>query len=622
MENQIPNLEKRNPILVDRRVVSMGSCSFATHAYVPDSLDEYKKRCKFVRDRLLLSAGLNPMPKIGAIEYKVTNEHTYHEVRIFDVVAQVLPGLKLTGNLYLPKDASPQNKVPGILCPHGHWTNGRVHHEESGGVSMRCFQFARLGFAVFSYDMLGFNDNNDFSHWWSKAMRDKCDLLGISPFGLQTLNSLKAVDFLCERPEVDAECIGCTGTSGGASQTWFVAALDERIKVSAPVCMLSSHFLGGCACEEGPLLRITGLTSFDIVASLAPRPVMLPAVTGDWTNLNPQYEIPRLKKIYKLFSAEHNIEHFYYDDEHNYNKRTRQHVYSFFMRHLMGKEVGDIIEEENIPPPAPELLWHNGVQPQKATDTTISAAIENLNKAYNAHVLDVGDADPEQFKQERLEILRQLLDDGRGETRDVVYRVLGPTEGWGVAGGKVRPYTLSRRGVGDYIQVIDITSDKCTTADEITLVVTDAGYQEYFGSGSKSSCIKKAMEEGKKLRIAELFGTGCSAWQLKYAIRDNDGSESHANYSTAFEESYFSMRVHDVITNVVQLREQGYTNIRIFAEGSAVPVALAGAALTATPVEVDMTGIDDSIWSTELNYHPLIMHIGGIAGLQQLCTKV
>ena len=185
---------------------------------------------------------------------------------------------------------------------------------------MRCFQFARLGFAVFSYDMIGYNDNNDFNHFWSNQLRRKCDLFGVSTFGLQTLNSLKALDFLCKRPEVDSERIGCTGASGGASQTWFLAAIDRRVKVVAPVCMLSSHFQGGCACEEGPLLRVTGLTSFDVVAAIAPRPLMLPAVTGDWTNLNPRYEIPKMKDVYKLYSAENLVEHFYYDDCHNYNK--------------------------------------------------------------------------------------------------------------------------------------------------------------------------------------------------------------------------------------------------------------------------------------------------------------
>lgn len=617
MEKTIPNLENHNPILVDRRLVSSRFCSYATKVIVPQTLEEHLAKCDFVRKRILLSAGLNPMPEIKETEYFVSNEHEYEGIRIFDVIAYVLPGLKLTGNLYLPLEACSEKQVPGILCPHGHWDNGRVHHAPNGGVSMRCFQFARLGFAVFSYDMIGYNDNNDFNHFWSNQLRRKCDLFGVSTFGLQTLNSLKALDFLCKRPEVDSERIGCTGASGGASQTWFLAAIDRRVKVVAPVCMLSSHFQGGCACEEGPLLRVTGLTSFDVVAAIAPRPLMLPAVTGDWTNLNPRYEIPKMKDVYKLYSAENLVEHFYYDDCHNYNKRTRQHIYSFFVRHLMGKEASEIILEEDIPPPSPKLLWHNGVKPAEATEETIANAIKQLTEAYNQNVLDEGD-DIERFKAEQREVLRQLLDDGRGEIRDVVYRIFGPVDGWGVEGGKVRPYTLSRRGVGDNLQVIDITSDKYVNNGEITLIIAEGTYRDYFGDGKKSSVVSAAMTEGKKLRIAELLGSGSNAWQMKYAIRDNQGPEGYSNFSTTFEESYFSMRVHDVITNIVQLREQGFSKINIVAEGTAIPVALAAAALTEVPIAVDLTRVDEAVWDEELNYHPLIKRIGGLAGLLKL----
>lgn len=604
----IPSLVKENPVLVDRRLIGMRSCSSATEAYVPTNIEEHKARCKFVKDRILLSAGLKPAFDLPEREVSVSRERIYEGVRIYDVYSQVLPGLKLTGNLFLPEKSS--GKLPGVLCPHGHWDNGRVHHSETGGVVMRCFQLARLGFAVFAYDMIGYNDNNEITHWWKYDERRYYDLFGISTFSMQTINSLVALDFLCSHSEVDEARIACTGASGGASQTWFLAALDERIKVLAPVCMLSSHFQGGCSCEEGPLLRVTGLTSFDIVSSVAPRPIMLPSVTGDWTNLNQQYEIPRLREVYKLFSASERIESFHYEDVHNYNRRTREHIYAFLVRQLMGKDCGEIIKEEDIPPPPPELLWHCGVKPTPPSEVSMKNALEKQKSFFLENTMLQNSC-----QKEKQELFRQLLDDARPKAKDVVARGWGPEKGWGIENARVRPYSISRRGVGDYLTSIDIYPNNVKNPLEIDVVVAEGEYFDYFGNGAKADVVKKALSDGRNIRIAELLGSGSNKWQMKYAIREGNLKEGPENHSNAFEESLFTMRVHDIITNIVQLKEQGYKCIRVIATGNAAPVALAAAQLEDFCLDVNLTGVDDSTWETELNYQPLIMRLGGLATL-------
>jgi len=172
---------------------------------------------------------------------------------------------------------------------------------------------ARLGFVVLSYDMVGYNDSCQVEHRWPPQVLRRPLLYGIGPFGLQLWNSIRAVDFVSSLPDVDPERIGCTGASGGATQTYYLALVDDRIRVAVPVCMMSAHYQGGCACEEAPLLHLGDLTTVDVVAALAPRPVLLPSVTQDWTNQNPEYEFPAVRAIYVLYGAEDRVANVHFD---------------------------------------------------------------------------------------------------------------------------------------------------------------------------------------------------------------------------------------------------------------------------------------------------------------------
>ena len=605
MEN-IPVLTPDLRINIDRRLLAAVSNEFAFEVFVPSTLAEHRARKEFVRSRILLSAGLKPALDLPAAPAELSPGESYHGVLIKAVRLETVPGLKLTGSLYLPEKISAP--LPGVLCPHGHWNNGRVHHAPNGGVVMRCFQLARLGFAVFSYDMIGYNDNNDFPHRWSGELKRDADLAGISTFGLQTLNSMRAVDFLCGLSEVDSARIACTGASGGASQTWFVSALDDRIKVMAPVCMLSAHYQGGCSCEEGPLLRRTGLTSFDVVASFAPRPVMLPSVTGDWSNLNPDYEIPRLKQVYSLYHAADAVESFHYADVHNYNRRTREHVYAFLVRQLQGIDRGQTIPEEEIEPPPPELLWHGHVKPVPAAEPGIGTAFRKLAGFWSTGVLDVKNDFPA-WKNTRRELLREMLENGQPPTRNVVERV---DEAWDIPEGKVYGRIISRRGVGDRLVSLHFTPPTETGRKKVILLAAHAAYPQYLGNGPLSDRIRSLLARSLPVRLLELTGSGSTAGQLEYAVRNPD------SVSSAFDESYFSMRVQDIITASVLLRERGFSQIRILAEGNAVPPALAAAALTGLPVTADLAGLDENVWHDRLNFQPLIGRIGGLAGLLML----
>jgi hypothetical protein len=325
--------------------------------------DAWKPRAAYLREHVLASAGLLPLPEKTPLRPSIFGEVRRADYSVSKVYFESLPGFFVTGNLYRPLGDGP---YPAILSPHGHWTYGRLENTAVMSGPGRAINLARQGFVVFMYDMIGYNDSQQVPHTFSGPREY---LWGLSLSGLQLWDSIRAIDFLETLPYVRRDAIGMTGESGGGTQTFLAAAADSRIAVAAPVNMISLHMQGGCLCENPPGLRLE-TTNVEIAATIAPRPLLMISATGDWTAETLENEYPAVRAIYELFGAADRVRAVRMTAEHNYNKDSREAMYAWMARWLQDAPP-DVHPAERSFSPEPLsnlLVFHQRALPSNAVD--------------------------------------------------------------------------------------------------------------------------------------------------------------------------------------------------------------------------------------------------------------
>jgi len=349
----------------------------------------WEERKEEIKTRILLASGLLPLPEKTALNPQRFGAIEGEGFRVERVFFESFPGHYVTGSLFVPTGSSAakglrDGKRPGVLCPHGHWTDGRFYDSLARGggrgareqvakgaerfwnaarnpILARCVQLARMGCVVFVYDMIGYADSIQLSdHRRGPRKELSHPEMGkwgfVSPqatlhlqtnFGLQTWNSIRALDYLETIPEVDPDRLLVTGASGGATQTMILSAIDDRIDAAFPAVMASTAMQGGCTCENTYYLRIDQ-GNIDIAAATAPRPLGLTAA-DDWTIELETKGHPDLLSLYQSLEAPQNYEaHFDIHFKHNFNHVSRGHLYNFVNRHFGLGESTPVLEKDFV----------------------------------------------------------------------------------------------------------------------------------------------------------------------------------------------------------------------------------------------------------------------------------
>jgi dienelactone hydrolase len=375
--------------------------SDAYHPWTPpETVAAWEAMKPEIRERMLVGMGLWPMPPAAPLTPVIHGKIDRPEYTIEKVFVASYPGHYISGNLYRPKNI--KGKAPAVLSPHGHWQNGRFYElaadkakteqidkkaeEFMAGaqypLQARMVQLARMGCVVFHYDMVGNADSKKIPH--ADGFRDAAAQLELQDaMGLQTFNSLRALDFLASLPDVDASRIGVTGASGGGTQTFVLCALDPRPAAAFPAVMVSTAMQGGCVCENCSYLRI-GLNNVAFTSLFAPKPLAMSGA-DDWTIDIETKGLPELKKLYGLYGKPDLVDaHTWREFPHNYNQPAREMMYAWFNKHLKLGHPEPIKEKDFVPVPPAELSVYDAAHPVPADALDVASLRTAMSKVSRA----------------------------------------------------------------------------------------------------------------------------------------------------------------------------------------------------------------------------------------------
>lgn len=525
----------------------------------PASLQAWEKRRVEVREQVLVANGLWPMWDKTPIKATIHGKIERDGYTIEKVYFASTPGHYVTGNLYKPAKIEAGKKVPGVLFAHGHWTDARLSefNDKVAAEQMKigaektkesakfifqalCQQLARMGCVVFQYDMVGNSDSKAIPH--RAGFNDADAELWLHNFmGLQTFNSVRALDFLLGLPEIDPERIGMTGASGGGTQTFILGAIDDRVKVAFPAVMVSTAMQGGCICENASYLRV-GTGNIEIAGLMAPRPQAMSGA-DDWTIHIETRGLPELKQLYRLYGKEENVQAKTWKEfKHNYNQVAREMMYNFFAKHLNLDVPTPVAEKPFVPVPPKELSVYDAKHP-RPKDEANAERLRAMLKDMNAKQLEEyfpGDAAGLKKMRGLLgPALRVMIGDSFPETVNESEHLLRTTP----AGEEVLTFSLTRPDSKERVPAQLVRGKKVD--GRVVVWVHPRGIASLWDGEKLNTQAGNILNQGGCILAVDVLRTGDSAGAEKFPV-----NKGFAGYTFGYNRPLISERVRDIHTAI------------------------------------------------------------------------
>ncbi len=558
----------------------------------PKTREEWEERAEHLRRQMLVATGLWPLPEKTPLNAVVHGKVDRDGYTVEKVYFESYPGHFVTGSLYRPKDR--EGKLPAVLCPYGHFPGGRFNETaadklkdllssgaekfEIGGrspVQAYPVQLARMGCIAFQYDMVGYADSLQIpyevahSHSQNRPQMNtrhdwgfystQADLRLQSIMGLQTYNSLRALDFLLELSEVDPQRIGVTGASSGGTQTIMLCGIDPRPVVAVPAVMVSTAMQGGCTCENCELLRIDS-GNVEFAALFAPKPLATISA-NDWTKEIATKGGPELQQLYSLLGVKDNLQITpLLQFPHNFNYVSRAAMYPWMNEHLKLGLKEPIVEEDFVPlKPEEATVWDEkhpkpsgGEECERRLLRTMTIDSDRQLKKLLPH----DDKSLAEFRRVVGGAWEAIIGRGISKPSQVEFEQLGET-------ARHEKY-LEKKGLLRFkpaheelpIVVLQPPGETRRTA----IWLDRAGKAALFNAdGSPKAAVQKLLEGGVQvvgldlLYQGEFLSDGKPLTKTLLVEPAKNGSNSAA-FTFGYNRAVFAERVHDVLTAVSYFR--------------------------------------------------------------------
>lgn len=256
----------------------------------PKSKSDWLKRQKSIRKTIWDCFGdLPPRPKKPEVKIKSREERDGYIVESFEFfngADAMVPGIIL-----IPKGLN--GKAPAVLYQHYH--GGEYYHGKDELFSSKLIQFGpgpelvKAGYIVMAIDAYAFGERSGKGPNGPKEKGSGEELTwakmniwkGRNHWGMMVRDDLISLDYLASRQEVDPKRIASIGLSMGCFRAFYLAALDDRVKVTVPVsCITRNEDLikGGALNLHGVYYYVHGLMKYfdteSIMGCIAPRALL------------------------------------------------------------------------------------------------------------------------------------------------------------------------------------------------------------------------------------------------------------------------------------------------------------------------------------------------------------
>jgi dienelactone hydrolase len=523
---------------------------------VPATKAAWEKRRQELREQVLVGNGLWPLPEKTPLKPVIHGKIEWDDYTVEKVFFASYPGHYVCGNLYRPTKKTSDGKHPGVLCPHGHWPTGRFYENNVKGaqndvksgaeftfagalypLQARCVTLARMGCVVFHYDMVGYADSQQITH--RVGFTDTEAELRLQSFmGLQTWNSIRALDFLLGLPDVDSARVGVTGASGGGTQTFLLAGIDDRLSVAFPAVMVSTAMQGGCVCENCSYLRVNA-GNIDLAAMFAPKPLAMSGAR-DWTIDIETKGLPELKKVYKLYDAEEKVVAKCYPQfGHNYNHVSRELMYGWFNKHLkLGvAEEGNGYEKSFTPIPPKQLSVFDNAHPLPKDALDVAGLRKYMSEASDKQIKALEPAEKRKIVGTSL---RVMINDHLPAASEIEEKNAAPLiEKEGI---RFRKFALGRKDQGEEIPALGVIGP--TSEATVVIWVHPEGKSSLFKDGKLVPAAKQILDGKAAILALDVFGTG------EFGSVTPTVDQKFAGFTFGYNRSLAANRVHDILTAV------------------------------------------------------------------------